>query len=159
MPLVDAAGERLSGRPPDIPGREPLFDLDGGALAPSAFGADVEAIAALPDGSFALADEYGPALLFSDAPGEVSARWTPVGAGAAYAHPGVDVRELLPARAMRLRPTRGIEALCASADGRWLYAGMQSTLIGDAGHSTEVWKLDAKTGALAAEWRYPFDPP
>ncbi len=159
VPLVDAGGARLSGRPPDLPGREPLFAVDGGVLAPGAFGADVEAIAALPDGSFALADEYGPALLFADAGGRVSARWTPVGAGAAYAHPGVDVREMLPERAMRLRPNRGIEALCASGDGRWLYAGMQSALVGEAGHSSEIWKLDAATGALAAEWRYPFDPP
>lgn len=159
IPLVDAAGERLNGRPPDFPNREPLFDVDGGALAPSAFGADVEAIAALPDGSFALADEYGPALLFADASGQVSARWTPAGAGGAYAHPGVAVREALPERAMRLRLNRGIEALCASADGRWLYAGMQSALIGEAGASTEVWKLDAATGALVATWLYPFDPP
>jgi hypothetical protein len=159
VPLVDAAGERLSGRPPDLPGREPLFEIDGSVLAPSAFGADIEAIAALPDGSFALADEYGPALLFADARGRVSARWTPAGAGAAYAHRGVDVSEILPARALRLRPNRGIEALCASADGRWLYAGFQSALTGEAADSTEIWKLDAKTGALAAEWRYPFDPP
>ena len=159
VPLVDAAGVRLSGRPPDLPGREPLFDVDGGALTPGAFGGDVEAIAALPDGSFALADEYGPALLFADARGRVSARWTPLGAGAAYAHPGVDVRNVLPERAMRLRPNRGIEALCASADGRWLYAGFQSALMGETADSTEIWKLDAATGALAAVWRYPFDAP
>lgn len=159
VPLVDAASVRLSGRPPDLPNREPLFDVDGGALAPSAFGADVEAIAALPDGSFALADEYGPALLFADSGGRVSTRWTPAGAGVVYAHPGIDVREVLPERAMRLRPNRGIEALCASGDGRWLYAGMQSALIGETGGAAGIWKLDAATGALAAAWLYPFDPP
>ena len=159
VPLVDTARERLSGLPPDLAGREPLFDVEGRPLAPSAFGADIEAIAALPDGSFALADEYGPALLFASASGRVAARWTPAGAGAAYAHPGVEVRGLLPERAMRLRPNRGIEALCVSADGHWLYAGMQSALIGEVGGSTEIWKLDAATGALTASWLYPFDPP
>ena len=159
FPVTDAAGVRLSGRPPDLRGREPLFDVDGHALAPSAFGGDTEAIAAMPDGSFVLADEYGPALLFADGHGKVSARWTPSGAGAAYAHAGVAVRAVLPERALRLRPNRGIEALCASADGRWLYAGFQSALTGEAGDFTEIWKLDAATGALTATWRYPFDAP
>jgi hypothetical protein len=159
VPVTDAAGVRLSGRPPDLPGREPLFDVAGNPLAPHAFGGDIEAIAAMPDGSFVLADEYGPALLFADARGRVSARWTPEGTGAAYAHAGVAIHAVLPERALRLRANRGIEALCASADGRWLYAGFQSALTGEAGDTTEVWKLHAATGALAASWRYPFDPP
>lgn len=155
----DAAGGRLSGRPPDLPGREPLYDLDGNSLAPSAFGADIEAIAAMPDGSFVLADEYGPSLLFADANGAVSARWAPVGAGVAFAHGGVQVRAVLPGSALRRRPNRGLEALCASADGRWLYAGFQSALEGEPGASSAIWKLDAVTGQLEAAWEYPFDAP
>ena len=159
FPLTDTNGERLSGRPPDLPGREPLFDLAGNPLTPGVFGADVEALAAMPDGSFVLADEYAPSLLVADAGGRVSARWAPVGADAAYAHSGVAVRAVLPERALRRRPNRGLEALCASADGRWLYAGLQSALAGKDAGSTEIWKLDAATGAMAAAWSYPFDAP
>ena len=158
-PLTDTNGERLSGRPPDLPGREPLFDLDGNPLAPAAFGADIEAIAAMVDGSFVLAEEYAPSLLLADAGGRVSARWVPVGADAAYAHRSVAVRAVLPERALRRRPNRGLEALCASADGRWLYAGLQSAPAGEGAGSTEIWKLDAATGAMAAAWSYPFDTP
>lgn len=158
-PFTDAIGERLSGRPPDLLGREPLFDLDGHALAPGAFGADVEAIAAMPDGSFVVADEYAPSLVFADAKGRVSARWAPLGAEGAYAHPGVAVRGALPDRALRRRPNRGLEALCASADGRWLYAGLQSALTEEDAGFTEIWKLDAASGAIAAAWSYPFDAP
>ena len=158
-PLTDTNGERLSGRPPDLPGREPLFDLDGNPLTPGAFGADIEAIAAMPDGSFVLADEYAPSLLFASAQGSVSERWTPAGAGAAFARHGVLVRDALPERALRRRPNRGLEALCVSADGKSLYAGFQSALVGEASASTEIWKLDAATGTFKAAWQYPFDAP
>ncbi len=159
IPLTDASGVRLSGRPPDTPGREPLFDLDGNPLAPSPFGGDIEAIAAMPDGSFVLADEYAPSLLFASAQGRVWGRWTPAGAGDAFAQQGVLVRDVLPESALRRRPNRGLEALCASADGCWLYPGLQSALEGEDAGSTEIWKLDAATGAMAAAWSYPFDTP
>jgi len=159
VPLTDVNGVRLTGRPPDLPGREPLFDLDGNALAPSPFGGDIEAIAAMPDGSFVLADEYGPSLLFAGPQGRVSERWAPAGAGGAFLHQGVLVRDVLQERALRRRLNRGLEALCASEDGRWLYAGFQSALVGEGSASTEIWKLDAATGTLKAAWQYPFDAP
>ena len=59
----------------------------------------------------------------------------------------------------------GPEALAASPDGRWLYLAFQSPLShpdDDAhrrGRHVRLWRLDAGTGAAAAEWLYPLDAP
>ncbi len=158
-PLATHSGARLSGIA--LPGQamEPIFDLAGQPIAPDRLGADTEAIAALPDGSFVLAEEYGPSLLIADATGVVRERWVAEGRHEELTHPDLPARGVLPARCARRRPNRGFEALCASPDGRWLYLGFQSALSGDAEEGVPVWKLDARTGAQEAEWIYPFDAP
>src|SRR6185503_18919216 len=103
-------------------------------------------------------EEYGPSLLKVDGEGVVSERW--VAKGAERGLQGeLPVRGLLPERVARRRLNRGFEALCASDDGAFLYVGMQSGLEGEGSHSAPVWKLDARTGEVMAEWAYPFDPP
>ena len=72
LPLRLSSGEPLSGLP--IPGgpharSEPAYDLDGRRLAPAASGADTEGLAALAEGGFWIADEYGPSLLRVDEEG------------------------------------------------------------------------------------------
>jgi hypothetical protein len=159
MPLVTRSGARLSGVA--LPGgqMEPIFDLAGAPIAADRLGADSEAIAVLPDGSFRVAEEYGPSILVADADGVVSERWVAAGREAELSHPDLPTRGVLPERCMRRTPNRGFEALCASPDGRWLYLGFQSAMMGEPESCVPVWKLDARTGALAAEWSYPFDPP
>ncbi len=158
IPLCTRSGRRLSGSPPRGT-MEPLYDLSGEPLSPDALGVDTEAIAAMPDGSFFVADEYVPSLLKASADGVVSERWAPEGCEAMLAHDDVAVRGVLPERAMRRRANRGFEALCASADGRWLYVGFQSALAAEDQGAVPIWKLDALSGELAAEWLYPFDTP
>jgi hypothetical protein len=157
--LRTGSGRRISGAP--LPGSdaEPLFDLRGQRLGDDVLGADTEAIAAMQDGGFFVAEEYGPSLLKADANGVVSERWVAAGREAELAHGDIVVRGVLPAAASRRRANRGFEALCASADGAWLYAGMQSALEGEDQRFAPVWKFDARTGALSGEWRYPFDEP
>ena len=152
-------GRRISGAP--LPGRdgEPLFDLQGQRLSADVLGADTEAIAAMPDGGFFVAEEYGPSLLKADAMGVVSERWVAAGREAELTHPDMLVRGVLPAAMSQRRANRGLEALCASADGAWLFAGMQSALAGQDERWVPLWKLDARTGALAGDYRYAFDEP
>jgi hypothetical protein len=159
MPLRTRSGKPISGRA--LPGgeMEAVFDLQGRPLQPDALGADTEAIAAMPDGGFFVAEEYGPSLLKADENGVVTERWVPAGREAELAHPDLLVRGVLPERAAWRRRNRGFEALCVSAGGAWLYAGVQSALKGDDKRSAPVWKFDAKTGALAHEYFYPFDEP
>jgi hypothetical protein len=163
MALRTASGARINGRAllGSAAGAEmeQVFDLVGAPLAPSALGADTEAIAALPGGGFVVAEEYGPSLLCVDASGVVSERWVARGSEAVLAGGELPVRGVLPERVARRRLNRGIEALCASADGAHLYVGMQSALVGEDERTAPVWKLDAVTGAVLGEWLYPFDAP
>jgi hypothetical protein len=159
FPLRTRSGQRISGRA--LPGgeMEQVFDIDGQPVQPDALGADTEAIATMPDGGFFLAEEYGPSVLKADAGGVVSERWVAAGREDGLAHPDVIVRGVLPAVAAMRRVNRGFEALAASADGAFLYLSLQSAPAGEQEHYVPVWKLDARTGALVGEWRYPFDAP
>jgi len=166
--LRDKFGRPISGLP--IPGDrgtkvEPVFDLQGGSLGADPSGADTEAIVALSDGSFWIADEYAPSLIKVDAQGAVVRRWVPKGVEQALEEAHYPVKGVLPKIASRRRLNRGFEALALSPDERWLYAAFQSALAqadepgnGSARYA-RIWKVDAKTGAVAAQFLYPFDPP
>jgi len=158
LALRVAGGTRLSAK--SLPGTEmeEVYGIDGVRLSPSVLGADTEAGAAMPDGGFGVAEEDGPSLLKVSAEGVVSERWVAKGAEDALGG-DLRVRGVLPARVAKRRLNRGFEALCASGDGAVLYVGMQSGLEGEETHTTPVWKLDAKTGEVLAEWAYPFDAP
>ena len=153
------SGRRLCGRA--LPGgeMEQVFDIAGQPVLPDPLGADTEAIAKMPDGGFFLAEEYGPSLLKADANGVVSERWVATGREGGLAHPDIVVRGVLPAAAAGRRVNRGFEALAASEDGAFLYLSLQSAPAGEAAEFVPVWKLDARTGALLGEWRYPLDAP
>jgi hypothetical protein len=159
LPLT-VAGRPLSGRPspggPDAV-MEPTFSADGQALAADPDGADTEGVAALADGSFLIADEYGPSILKVGPDGEVHERWTPKGHGLAGA--SVPVRDVLPAGSARRRLNRGLEGLCATPDGAALYVAFQSAFEGDEADATRIWALDAHTGRRTAAFTYPFDRP
>jgi hypothetical protein len=155
LPLRGPEGP-LSGRAPAGSAEaamEPTFDLKGRVLAADPTGADTEGLAALADGGFWVCEEYGPSLMKVDARGVVRRRWTPPGATMPGAEP------VLPAQASRRRLNRGFEGVAISGDERWLYAVFQSAFAGDPRERTTIWKLDAETGALAAEHAYPFDRP
>lgn len=100
-----------------------------------------------------------PSLLKVDAQGLVTERWVPPGMEAGVMHPDIVVRAVLPKRIGRRRLNRGIEALCASPDGRHLYVGLQSAPEDEDARFAPVWMLDAETGACVGEYRYPFDAP
>jgi hypothetical protein len=159
-PLVASDGSSLNGLP--LPGgpeaaMEPAFGLDGRPLGTSRLGVDTEAVVALADGGFWVAEEYGPSLLRVAADGRVLARCYPAGTEAAWATPAYAVRGSLPADAGRRRLNRGFEALALSGDETRLFAILQSPIAGEA--TARLWTLDAANAAPLAEHRYPFDPP
>lgn len=164
--IADAEGEPVSGLP--VPGGphtrcEPAFDLDGEPLDPDPSGLDTEGIAALPDGGFWVGDEFGPSLVRLDSDGRVLKRRVPEGValeGAAY-----PVEAGLPAIAARRRLNRGFEAIALSPDGRWLFLAFQSPLAhpDESAHEqarhVRLWRLDAETAKVDAQYLYPLDPP
>ena len=165
MALRGTSGRPLSGLP--IPGGagEVAIGLDGSAIAPDPSGADTEGIAALADGGFWVSDEYGPSLFRVAPDGMVLARWVPQGAEARFAGADYPVLDILPAIAAQRQFNRGFEALALSIDEAWLYVAFQSPLAHPdikahkRGRHVRLWKLDAVTGDVAAQFLYPFDEP
>lgn len=164
--IADAQGRPVTGLPP--PGGrharfEPAFDLEGRALEPDPSGLDTEGIVALADGSFWVGDEYGPSLVRVDSDGRVLKRLVPQGSGiegAAY-----PVEAGLRAIAASRQINRGFEAIALSGDGQWLFLAFQSPLAHpdeqahEQARHTRLWRLDAATGEVAAQYLYPLDPP
>lgn len=137
---------------------EPAFDLDGRPIEPEPGGADTEGLVALRDGGFWIGDEYGPSLMRFDPDGRLVERWLPLGCEA-------QGTQILPQLAAKRQINRGFEALTASADERWLFLAFQSPLAHpdeqahEQGRHVRIWRLDAKTGAVHAQYLYPLDPP
>ncbi|MDB5705986.1 MAG: hypothetical protein JWN66_3102 [Sphingomonas bacterium] len=165
LPLRDRSGRPLSGMPVPGPFSEPGFDLAGKRLAPDPSGADTEGIAAAADGSFWIAEEYGPSLLHADAQGTVIERWVPEGSAPWFAGADYPIVEALPAIAVRRQLNRGFEGLALSADGTRLWLAFQSPLAhpdeqayAHARH-VRLWEIDLAAKAVAAQYLYPLDPP
>ncbi len=168
IPLRAPDGTALSGlAPPMLAGMEtePVFAIDGTAFAPDTSGVDTEGIAALPDGRFWIAEEYGPSLLLVGADGMVAKRIVPKGAGHLFTGSSIPVKEVLPAISLARKLNRGIEALALSRDGKTLFAAFQSPLAHpdraahEAGDTVRIWALDPETSEFRAEYVYPLDDP
>ncbi|HEX2561120.1 esterase-like activity of phytase family protein [Phenylobacterium sp.] len=160
LPLRRPDGGLVTGAPPPHAiAAEPAFDLAARPIAPDPDGADTEGLAALLDGTFWVAEEYGPSLLRVAADGTVRERWTPPGRAARGAR--IPQRPLLPRLAAARRPNRGFEALALSPDETRLHVAFQSALEtpGEPDDQVRIWTLDAASGALVAEHAYRFDPP
>ena len=159
LPLL-AAGRPISGRAP--PGAveaamEPTYGVDGVVLAPDPDGADTEGVAALADGTFSVADEYGPSILNVEPGGEVTERWWPK--GRPTPHATIPARNILPHSAKHRRLNRGFEGIAVTPDGQTLYVALQSALTGDDNQNSRIWALDARTGERQIEFIYPFERP
>lgn len=90
-------------------------------------GLDPEAVVAMDDGSFWLADEYGPWLVHLDASGRVIERIGPFGTVGTAKSPNPHGRKLPSVYAKR-RANRGMEGLTRTPSG-WLVGMMQSPLL------------------------------
>lgn len=166
--LTGPDGQSIGGLPvPDGPHAEtePVYDLTGQRLATNPNGADSEGIAALPDGGFWIAEEYGPSLLKCDGVGRVILRWVPKGTAHCFAGASYPIIDVLPVLASARKLNRGFEAIATSLDGKKLYVAFQSPLAHPdrAAHETSrhvrIWELDGATGDLIAEYIYPLDEP
>jgi len=126
IPLRGARGERVTGLPNLETQDERPFDRTGQKpIAYDALGVDPEGLVRLRDGSFVIAEEYGPSLLFVSREGRIVRRVTPIGGERQASYP---VEARLPAILLTRRPNRGFEALALSADETRLYAMTQSPL-------------------------------
>lgn len=168
LPLTDGDGRPLSGLP--TPGsrnsrREPALDMTGAPIAPDPGGIDGEGIAAMPDGSFWIGDEYGPSLLKVDRSGKVLMRWVPEGEERTVAGAPYETAAVLPAIAAARQVNRGFEALTLSAEGKRLTLAFQSPLahpdVGAhaAARHIRLMEIDTETAVLLGQWAYRLEEP
>jgi hypothetical protein len=99
------------------------YDITGNALAVDPNGMDSEGMAALPDGTFWISDEYGPFIIHIDATGKTLERLSPFAANA-------QGHKLPLVLAQRLT-NKGMEGLTMTPDGTMLVGLMQSALVND----------------------------
>lgn len=151
--LTDAAGKPLTGLPnppgPGSTGETPVA-VGGAPLQTDPDGVDTEALVALADGSFWIAEEYGPHLLHVDAKGKLLERRNPFNGG-------------LPAVFAKRRSGRGMEGLAWVASTGTLVGAMQSPLDNPkaAGRASTMVRLVALTlpGRATRQFLYPLDAP
>jgi hypothetical protein len=124
--LSDSTGKARTGLPnPPGPGNtgETALDLAGKTLPFDPQGIDTEGLAAAPDGTFWISDEYGPYIVHFDASGRTIEQITPF-AKNAQGHK-------LPSVLAKRIPNRGMEGLTITPDGTTLVGMMQTSLTND----------------------------
>ena len=151
--LSNADGTPITGLPsPTEQGGtgEIAVALDGTRLPADSTGLDPEGIDALRDGTFWIADEYGPNLVHFDSTGRTLERINPRTTGRA-----------LPAVFAKRRPNRGMEGLTGTPDGATLVGLMQSPLdnpkaAGRASIHARILVFEPATGR-SRQYLYPLD--
>ena len=152
--LRNIDGSPLTGLP-NPPGSgstgETAVSPDGTRLKPDRNGLDTEGLHVLRDGSFWIADEYGPNLVHFDATGQVIERVSPFGPRG----------RALPAVLATRRPNYGFEGLTGDETGRILVGIVQSPLdnpraAGRQSIHVRIVMYDTQTGSTR-QYLYPLD--
>ncbi|MCO7226467.1 choice-of-anchor I family protein [Pleionea sp. CnH1-48] len=128
--LRDKDGQPISGitNPLTVTDTELSFSHTGEQLAFDAQGVDPEALVKLNDGSFWIAEEYGPSLLHVAANGIILQRVVPAGMEQDLADANYPVTGSLPAILAKRKLNRGAESIAITPDNQFLYFIMQSPL-------------------------------
>ncbi|MFI1003006.1 esterase-like activity of phytase family protein [Streptomyces galbus] len=162
VPITTSSGGPVTGLPNQAGRDEAPYSYDARtALSYDPNGLDTEGIVRAADGSFWLADEYGPSLVHVSARGKVLTRYVPRGLGLT----GTDypVVEALPSVLLHRKINRGFEGL-AQLPGGDLVIAVQSPLslpdtdAGEASLTTRLLRFSPKKRAVTAEYAYRFDP-
>ncbi|HEX3245578.1 MAG TPA: esterase-like activity of phytase family protein [Chloroflexota bacterium] len=123
----------------------PGYTLDRERLPYDPNGVDSEGLARDPrDGTFWVAEEYGPSILHVGTDGTIKQRFVPM--GLKLDAPGENVVELLPGVLMKRKPNRGFEGVAIAPDGSRVFAIMQSPLSNpdtEAGEASRVHRIVA----------------
>ena len=162
IPILTTAGGSVTGLPNLATHDETPYDYT--AQTPLDFnvnGIDSEGLIRIADGTFWVAEEYGPSLLHIAANGKVIKRWTPVGIELPGA--GYPVSATLPEILGKRKINRGFEGLGLSPDGKTLFAIVQSPLsnpdkaTGESSRLTRIITFDIATETVTGEYVYQFE--
>ncbi|WP_284179156.1 esterase-like activity of phytase family protein [Rhabdaerophilum sp. SD176] len=168
VPFKGKSGRPVSGRPNAAGGNgraEGIFATDGRALPPDPSGIDPEAFIRLQDGSYWVAEEFGPSLLEVAPDGTVRRRLVPSNAAADFKDADYEIVPNLPPIMRQKGQNRGFEGLAVSPDEKFLYVMMQSPLANpdvqvlQTSRNVRLWKIERETGAIAGQFFYQLDMP
>ncbi|MET7617609.1 esterase-like activity of phytase family protein [Streptomyces sp. NPDC005408] len=159
--ITTQSGKPVTGLPNQASRDEAPYSYD--AKTPLTYdpnGLDTEGIVRAADGSFWLADEYGPSLVHVSARGTVLARHVPKGlnlTGADY-----PVVESLPAILLERKTNRGFEGLTQLPGGDLVLAvqsplSVPDTAAGEKSRNARLLRFSPKKRAVTAEYAYRFD--
>ncbi|MFD4142092.1 esterase-like activity of phytase family protein [Streptomyces sp. NPDC058572] len=162
IPVTTTEGTAVTGLPNQAKRDEAPYTYN--ARTPLSYdpnGLDTEGIVRAQDGSFWLADEYGPSLVHVSPRGRVLARYVPKGLGLEGA--GYPVVEALPGILLQRKINRGFEGLALLPNGDLVLA-VQSPLsvpdkdAGEGSRNARLLRFSPKKRAVTAEYAYRFDP-
>lgn len=167
LPLKGKSGRPVSGRPPLMstgPKAEAVFTVDGKPLPPDPSGIDPEALVRLSDGSFWLADEFGPSLVEVGLDGTIRRRLVPSNTAGDFKDADYEIAPVLPPILRMRRPGQGFRALAISPDEQFLYVMMQSPLaVPDeattrGARAMRLFKIERTSGIVVGEYYYVLEP-
>jgi hypothetical protein len=121
----------------------PGYTMDRNPVPYDPNGVDSEGLARDPrDGSFWVADEYGPSIVHIGADGTIKQRFVPSGLN--LTAPGENITDILPNALVKRKANRGFEGVAISPDGSRVFAIMQSPLSNpnrEAGEGSRVHRV------------------
>ena len=163
VPLKGQSGRPFSGRP--LAKDEVSIGLDGKALPGDASGVDPQGFVRLKDGSFWIAEEYGPSLLEVASDGTVKRRLVPSNIANDFKDADYEVVASLPPILRQRLPGRGFEGLAISQDEKYLLVAGQSPLANPdamaarSSRNIRIWKIERETGQVVGQYLYQLDEP
>lgn len=166
LPLKGKSGRPVTGRPTPSaagPKPEPVFGVDGKPLPTDPSGINPEALVRLSDGSFWLADTFGPSLIEVGPDGTIRRRFVPMGAGEDFKESDAEIVATLPPILRQRRGGQGFRALALSPDEQFLYtvAAMPLMVPDDAStrgsRHLRLFKIDRVSGIVVSEYLYAVD--
>jgi len=144
---------------------EANYDKNGVVFAGDPNGLDPEALVKMTDGTFWVAEEYGPSILHLSATGRVLKRFVPQGVEVQLAAATYPVVGTLPAILSKRKLNRGFENIAISPDELSIYFMVQSPLANPAvadyktSRNVRFFKFDIATSSVVGEYVYELDLP
>lgn len=166
IPLKGTSGKPLTGLPnPLVHARtEEAYSTEGQVLEPDPSGIEPGGLVRLSDGTFWIAEGFGPSLLEVAGDGTVLRRIVPVGLAEDFKLADYPVVAGLPAILTRRQIGRGFEGLALSPDEAFLYVSMQNGLVSpdlDAYRTSpavRILKIERSSGKVVDQFLYALDP-
>lgn len=169
IPLKDSNGMPITGLPNPFTGTdtENAYDAAGHPIGFDVNGLDPEALVVLRDGSFWVAEEYGPSLVRVAADGRILQRIVPRSLAPDLASASYPVAGLLPDILKHRKLNRGAESIAMTPDQKFLYFALQSPLANPTADAYKTsrnvrllkLKLDRRGGveSVVGEYVYAMD--